>query len=240
MRTLSEGASLFVMVTIVLPAVPFGTEPQRMSSAPYTVRAMHASARINNFILPDRSDPASDNFQNVGSPRKVAKSMRVMGFCPPVSFPSIFCCFVALACASDPLPYPHGSHGSRISNNEALRIIRSYEQTTNATYTAHPANNARSGDDKPVVSHYRIERSISSGFITATLFTLQNPVNHFSFKQPEGGCGANRVRASLTAARADCEVATNGGFFDTHNGDCLGTLVSDGKVHRGLGRDRML
>ena len=66
--------------------------------------------------------------------------------------------------------------------------------------------------------------------LSHTVFELKNPLGHFSFREPEGGCGANRRQASLTAAHDGCTVATNGGFFDVHNGDCLGTLISDGKV----------
>ena len=43
------------------------------------------------------------------------------------------------------------------------------------------------------------------------------------------GCG-NRAKTSSTAVKRHCAYATNAGFFDTHNGRCVGNLIIDSAV----------
>eukprot|EP00656_Telonema_subtile_P048344 TRINITY_DN5732_c0_g1_i2.p1 TRINITY_DN5732_c0_g1~~TRINITY_DN5732_c0_g1_i2.p1 ORF type:complete len:566 (-),score=104.78 TRINITY_DN5732_c0_g1_i2:138-1835(-) len=69
--------------------------------------------------------------------------------------------------------------------------------------------------------------------IKGRLARVANPVGHFSVLPPAAGCGV-RARTSATAAQLAqghrCEVAVNGGFFDTRTGDCHGAIVSRGSV----------
>jgi len=126
-------------------------------------------------------------------------------------------------------------HGSRLSNAEALRLLRQHRTDVNTTYEVQHANPQGAEAIEPIVQHLRIEQNSYKGFISGSLFVLSNPLKHFAFEQPYGGCGHNRQRTSLTAQHAGCAVATNAGFFDVHNGDCLGTLVTGGKVIQNTG-----
>lgn len=99
-----------------------------------------------------------------------------------------------------------------------------------------------------------------TGALYGHYVVLDNPIGHFSFVPPAGGCGGGfstvanssahyappkragspsaarrrvqQVARSLEAAAsaAGCVVATNAGFFNTTSSACYGNLVSDGQV----------
>lgn len=81
----------------------------------------------------------------------------------------------------------------------------------------------------PTYEHEVIERVIDGQKIEGHKFVVNDPMKHFSILPPLGGCG-HRVKTSDTAAAAGCAAAMNGGFFDMRTGDCLGNLVSNGRV----------
>lgn len=71
--------------------------------------------------------------------------------------------------------------------------------------------------------------SLSPGHMTA----VHDPLRTVSVLEPggPGGCGMNqRVTVEETAAAAGCLYAQNGGFFNTKTHQCLGNVVSDGRV----------
>jgi hypothetical protein len=70
--------------------------------------------------------------------------------------------------------------------------------------------------------------------ISGHVYSLLNPINHFSILQPLGGCG-NRVKVSTTSQIAGCRVATNAGFFNTRTSACLGNIISQGSVIQNTG-----
>lgn len=71
------------------------------------------------------------------------------------------------------------------------------------------------------------------------MFTVEDPLRTLSIVEPTkpGGCSQRqdiredfRVPVQVTAARHNCSVAINAGFFNVHSGKCYGNLVSDGYV----------
>ena len=70
----------------------------------------------------------------------------------------------------------------------------------------------------------------------AHLYTVEDPVHHFSILPPKNGCGTIATPEETAEAFGGCDVATNGGFFRAEKSphECLGAIVSDGAViHRG-------
>jgi hypothetical protein len=102
------------------------------------------------------------------------------------------------------------------------------------TYEEWPIRNDIISDDA-VYDHYLIQETVGSHFVQGHAFVLHNPLGHFSFKEPVGGCGGNRQKPTNTMNAEQCTVATNAGFFDTGNGDCLGTLVTGGRIQQNTG-----
>lgn len=73
-----------------------------------------------------------------------------------------------------------------------------------------------------------------NGHITEVL----DPLRSVSILEPggPGGCERNhRDLVELTAKTRKCLIAQNGGYFNTHTGQCLGNVVSDEKLVRNSG-----
>lgn len=67
---------------------------------------------------------------------------------------------------------------------------------------------------------------------------VHDPLRTLSVLEPgrPGGCGVHhRARVEETAAAAGCLYALNAGFFDTKTSECLGNVVSDGRMVRDSG-----
>ena len=126
----------------------------------------------------------------------------------------------AAAFEHDLPPYP-GVHGARISHEEARARLRSSGSDT--PHEIYPANTKQT---KPV--RYHIEQTVgkwpSERFISGSLTVIPNPAEQFSFVPPLGGCVRNRIQPHITSKSHGCTYASNAGFFDVHNGDCLGEL----------------
>uniref|UniRef100_A0A7M4FZQ1 N-acetylglucosamine-1-phosphodiester alpha-N-acetylglucosaminidase n=1 Tax=Crocodylus porosus TaxID=8502 RepID=A0A7M4FZQ1_CROPO len=67
---------------------------------------------------------------------------------------------------------------------------------------------------------------------------VRNPLRTFSVLEPGGvgGC-STRWRATVeeTARHGQCLVAQNGGYFNMDTGECLGNVVSDGRLVKNAG-----
>uniref|UniRef100_A0A667YPD7 N-acetylglucosamine-1-phosphodiester alpha-N-acetylglucosaminidase n=1 Tax=Myripristis murdjan TaxID=586833 RepID=A0A667YPD7_9TELE len=75
---------------------------------------------------------------------------------------------------------------------------------------------------------------VSAGHMTV----VHDPLRTVSVLEPggPGGCGMNyRALVEETARAAGCLYAQNAGFFNTRSGECLGNVVSDGRVVRDSG-----
>lgn len=94
---------------------------------------------------------------------------------------------------------------------------------------------SRVGPSNPALfSVKHIGRLEGGSLARGVMFTLSNPMGHFSVIPPDGGCANNsRTKASVTAQEHNCHVATNAGFFDTERGTCIGNLVSEGNFIQG-------
>ena len=65
--------------------------------------------------------------------------------------------------------------------------------------------------------------------------TVHDPLRTLSVLEPggPGGCGFNhRATVAETAEAAGCLFSQNAGFFNTSTGQCLGNIVSDGRLVR--------
>nr|XP_021385373.1 N-acetylglucosamine-1-phosphodiester alpha-N-acetylglucosaminidase [Lonchura striata domestica] len=141
---------------------------------------------------------------------------------------------------SEPLlrPYPARQHGPRHGH----RHVRDCQpvQYGNVTHQAWPGDNSTAGPvavTRTFVSYIPAEgsgRKVIYGHFTF----VRNPLRTFSVLEPggAGGCLAQR-RAPVeeTAKLSRCLVAQNGGYFDMKTGECLGNVVSDGRLVRNSG-----
>ncbi|XP_025059516.1 N-acetylglucosamine-1-phosphodiester alpha-N-acetylglucosaminidase isoform X4 [Alligator sinensis] len=67
---------------------------------------------------------------------------------------------------------------------------------------------------------------------------VRNPLRTFSVLEPGGvgGCSTRwRATVEKTARHGQCLVAQNGGYFDMDTGECLGNVVSDGRLVKNAG-----
>ncbi|NXW50787.1 NAGPA acetylglucosaminidase, partial [Nyctiprogne leucopyga] len=137
---------------------------------------------------------------------------------------------------SDPLlqPYFPSRHGPRHHH----RHIRDCQPAKygNLTHEAWPSDNSTGGPlatTRTFVSYIE-DRKVVYGHFTF----VRNPLRTFSVLEPggAGGCRAHR-RAPVeeTAKLGRCLVAQNGGYFNMETGECLGNVVSDGKLVRNSG-----
>ncbi|NXM91842.1 NAGPA acetylglucosaminidase, partial [Oenanthe oenanthe] len=110
----------------------------------------------------------------------------------------------------------------------------------NLTHEAWPGDNSTAGPvavTRTFVSYLHPEgsdRKVIYGHFTF----VRNPLRTFSVLEPggAGGCLAQRrVPVEETAKLSKCLVAQNGGYFNMDTGECLGNVVSDGKLVRNSG-----
>ncbi|XP_064009233.1 N-acetylglucosamine-1-phosphodiester alpha-N-acetylglucosaminidase isoform X2 [Pogoniulus pusillus] len=135
-------------------------------------------------------------------------------------------------------PYFPSGHGPRHSH----RQVRDCQPLRygNVTHEAWPSDSSAAGPvatTRTFVSYVPAEgkdRKVIYGHFTF----VRDPLRTFSVLEPggAGGCQARR-RATVeeTARLGGCLVAQNGGYFDMETGDCLGNVVSDGKLVRNSG-----
>ncbi|NWI49223.1 NAGPA acetylglucosaminidase, partial [Calyptomena viridis] len=133
-------------------------------------------------------------------------------------------------------PYLPGRHGPRHGH----RHVRDCQPLKygNVTHEAWPGDNNTAGPvavTRTFVSYIPPE----GGRVVYGHFTfVRNPLRTLSVLEPggAGGCRAHR-RATVeeTAKLGKCLVAQNGGYFNMETGECLGNVVSDGKLVRNSG-----
>ncbi|XP_041259782.1 N-acetylglucosamine-1-phosphodiester alpha-N-acetylglucosaminidase isoform X2 [Onychostruthus taczanowskii] len=135
-------------------------------------------------------------------------------------------------------PYPPGRHGPRHGH----RHVRDCQPVKygNVTHEAWPGDNSTAGPvavTRTFVSYIHPEgsdRKVIYGHFTFA----RNPLSTVSVLEPggAGGCLARR-RAPVeeTAKLRKCLVAQNGGYFNMETGECLGNVVSDGRLVRDSG-----
>jgi hypothetical protein len=72
---------------------------------------------------------------------------------------------------------------------------------------------------------------VRGNHVVGHLVTLANPEGRVSLALPPGGCG-KRELTTVTAKthKPICKLAVNAGYFNVHNGACIGNVVSDGQI----------
>ncbi|NXH11850.1 NAGPA acetylglucosaminidase, partial [Bucco capensis] len=135
-------------------------------------------------------------------------------------------------------PYFPSRHGPRHSH----RHVRDCQPLRygNITHEAWPSDNRTGGPvatTRTFVSY--IPPAGEDHKVVYGHFTfVRNPLRTFSVLEPggTGGCQAyRRAPVEETAKLGKCLVAQNGGYFDMETGECLGNVVSDGKLVRNSG-----
>ncbi|NWR44126.1 NAGPA acetylglucosaminidase, partial [Regulus satrapa] len=135
-------------------------------------------------------------------------------------------------------PYPPGRHGPRHGH----RHVRDCQPVRygNLTHEAWPGDSSAGGPvavTRTFVSYIQPEGGDRKAIYGHFTF-VRNPLRTVSVLEPggAGGCLARR-RATVeeTAKLRECLVAQNGGYFNMVTGECLGNVVSDGKLVRNSG-----
>ncbi|NWI89139.1 NAGPA acetylglucosaminidase, partial [Pitta sordida] len=132
-------------------------------------------------------------------------------------------------------PYPPGRHGPRHGH----RHVRDCQPRRhgNVTHEAWPGDNSTAGPvatTRTFVSYIPAEGSERRA-VYGHLTWVRSPLRTLSVLEPggAGGCrGHRRVPVEETAKLGGCLVAQNGGYFNMTTGECLGNVVSDGKLVR--------
>lgn len=125
------------------------------------------------------------------------------------------------------LPYAHGhgpSHSHRhVRDCQALR----HGNTTHETWSS-----SRQGGRPAARSMAFISNELGR-WVYGHMTVVDDPLRTLSVLEPggPGGCGLNRTATvEETAEGAGCLFAQNAGFFNTHSYQCLGNVVSDGRL----------
>jgi len=72
---------------------------------------------------------------------------------------------------------------------------------------------------------------VNGTHVTGHLATLANPLDRVSLALPPGGCGTReKTTVTAKAQKHVCKLAINAGYFNVHNGACIGNVVSHSQV----------
>ncbi|XP_058504002.1 N-acetylglucosamine-1-phosphodiester alpha-N-acetylglucosaminidase isoform X2 [Solea solea] len=155
---------------------------------------------------------------------------------PPLSLLLPLLCFCVQACGStDPrdsmykdvlLPYAHSSSHSHRHVRDCQPVAHG-----NGSHESWPSSR-HSG--LPVAESMMFVTDVpSSKYVGGHMTVVLDPLRTVSVLEPggPGGCGMNqRATVEEMAKAAGCLFAQNAGFFHTDTGECLGNVVSDGRM----------
>ncbi|BFZ19226.1 hypothetical protein BsWGS_22265 [Bradybaena similaris] len=133
----------------------------------------------------------------------------------------------------------HGPLHRRHRETQACQSVK----YRNVTHTKH-----RAQAGVPVLplfqSHHIVKEIGSSSWDKKLIYVnhqiVNNPLTTWSVLEPghPGTCqngSAERATVQTSSQQKQCLVAANAGFFNTHTGECLGNIVSDGFLVRDSG-----
>ena len=131
-------------------------------------------------------------------------------------------------------PYGTKVHGAQKSLDELREQMVRLHYSNNLSYfdnITYEIYNA-SGDDERAARYVKrgIGIEVNGQLSNGRFYRLENPLGHFSILEPVNGCNNGAALTSDSAEQRKCLVATNAGFFNTKTGECLGNVVSGGKV----------
>lgn len=123
------------------------------------------------------------------------------------------------------------SHQTKVHSHRHTRDCQhiSYGNVTNSKQYAHGAEST--DIEQPFIETRHVIKPV--GFIYNQRFThirltkISYPLRTLSVLEPKerGGCNDQiRVTVAESALQKNCLVAINAGFFNTHNGSCLGKM----------------
>lgn len=132
------------------------------------------------------------------------------------------------------LPYvnTHGPSHSHRYVRDCQPLI--HGNLTHETLLASTHPNLSVVESKSFVSAISSPSKWVSGHITV----VHDPLKTVSVLEPGGPGGCRTFRRELvenTAKTRMCLIAQNGGYFVTGNGQCLGNIVSDGRLVQNSG-----
>ncbi|XP_074925393.1 N-acetylglucosamine-1-phosphodiester alpha-N-acetylglucosaminidase isoform X2 [Chelonoidis abingdonii] len=133
------------------------------------------------------------------------------------------------------LPYPPSYHGPR-HHHRYVRDCQAvmHGNVTHETWPSDTSTKLPVTTTKGFVSYFPPEGGTQREVYGHFTF-VNNPLRTFSVLEPggSGGCNSSRQATVIeTARRGRCLVAQNGGYFDMVTGECLGNIVSDGRLVR--------
>ena len=142
-------------------------------------------------------------------------------------------------------PYEDGSHGSRKTRRDISQC--EHANWNNETYEQYNLELTVPESSEIFYELYRYEDTVRRGalsvhrmkYLMGSIAYIRNPYYTFSVLEPSapGGCNmkylsAARSTVSATASRRlnGCVLAINAGYFSMTNGQCLGNIISDGRI----------
>uniref|UniRef100_A0A9J7YXY8 N-acetylglucosamine-1-phosphodiester alpha-N-acetylglucosaminidase n=1 Tax=Cyprinus carpio carpio TaxID=630221 RepID=A0A9J7YXY8_CYPCA len=132
------------------------------------------------------------------------------------------------------LPYTK-SHGPSHSHRH-VRDCQSvaHGNVTQETWAASKHSNSPVFKSNMFISDITDDSGVHR-WVSGHITEVHDPLRSVSVLEPggPGGCEwSHRELVELTAKTRKCLIAQNGGFFDPDNGQCLGNIISDGKLVR--------
>lgn len=139
-------------------------------------------------------------------------------------------------------PYPEGRHGSRRTSRDVKEC--QHVSWENRTYEEFQLDLTKPDS---TTLHYDLHRFADTierdyfrhKYVVGTISFINNPYYTFSVLEPreKGGCKKDYLYVTRSLVRETarlrthgCKLAANGGYFTVLNGQCLGNIVSDGRV----------
>ncbi|XP_074646093.1 N-acetylglucosamine-1-phosphodiester alpha-N-acetylglucosaminidase-like [Tubulanus polymorphus] len=138
------------------------------------------------------------------------------------------------------LPYLHEHNRPKHSN----RYVRDcqhvkYKNVTHELYPAQTFNSTYVNNRLPIVKTYNFRKDTGPFYNQRTVYghfnIIQDPTNTVTVLEPGGNGGCkNKVLETVknTAKLKSCICSTNAGLFNTHDGSCLGNVISAGCLVR--------
>ncbi|CAG5121846.1 unnamed protein product, partial [Candidula unifasciata] len=134
-------------------------------------------------------------------------------------------------------------HGPLHRRHRETRSCQSVKYR-NVTHTKHGAQSGATTLLPLVETHHIVKEMGSYSWDKKPVYinhqVVNSPLTTWSVLEPvhPGTCqngSAERATVEESSRQKQCLVATNGGFFNTHTGECQGNIVSDGFLVRDSG-----
>ncbi|XP_030638393.1 N-acetylglucosamine-1-phosphodiester alpha-N-acetylglucosaminidase [Chanos chanos] len=130
------------------------------------------------------------------------------------------------------LPYAvsHGPSHSHRHVRDCQPVV--HGNVTHETWPANDHTGSPVAESKIFVSDM-LQGDRKHRWATGHITVVHNPLRTLSILEPGGPGGCDRAYRELvenTAKIKKCLFAQNAGYFNTHSGECLGNVISDGKL----------